>query len=110
MALLLAVFSVNVLAVSIESIISEIKAKAENDKYRFMLVDKQGITPELKENIAVNDGMYLSEQPTRSVKIKVLDAYTGKPVKDAQCLFSFSTRSSGICLLMALPPLVMLLW
>ncbi len=86
----------SIFAISTESIISDIKTKAEIDKFRFMQIDKNGITQEIKDNIAKNDELYLNDKPTGSIKIKVLDVATGKPVKDAQCLLTFSIRRSTV--------------
>lgn len=88
---MLFVMSISGAAISANDAISEIKAKAETDGYRFMLVDKAGIDDEIRNDLAENDSIYLGDAPIGSVNVIVLDADTGKPIKDAQCMLSFSS-------------------
>ncbi len=88
---LLFMTGINVAAISAADAISQIKTTAEEGEYRFMLVDKAGITDEIRNDLAENDDIYLGDTPIGSVKVIVLDADTGKPVKDAECMLSFSS-------------------
>lgn len=93
---LLFVTGINAAAISTSDAISEIKKTAEEGEYRFMLVDKAGINDEIRNDLAENDDIYLGDTPIGSVKVIVLDADTGKPVKDAECMLSFSSSRYSV--------------
>lgn len=78
-------------ATAINDTIDEIQEYAEADGYRFILVGEDGITDEIRDELAENDALYIDDTPTGSVKVIVLDAETGKPVNDAKCMLTFHT-------------------
>lgn len=87
----LCLMSVNAMAITQDEAISQISAKATEDGYRFLLVGENGVSTEIRNDLATNDEIYLESAPTGSVKVQVLDADTGKPIEGAQCFLSFSS-------------------
>jgi hypothetical protein len=78
-------------AVSADDAVSQIKKTAEADGYRFIQVGADGLTEDIRNDLAENDKMYVDDSPIGSVKVIVLDSDTGKPVKDASCFLTFYT-------------------
>lgn len=76
--------------------LDELKKISNDGHYRFISVDENGFTPEMRKNLEENDKIYIDENPKGSITIEVLDAKSYKPVKDAICYLNYSAQRNAI--------------